>query len=166
VGALPAGLTPAQLNRRFIFFAYTIESGIYGRLNQALRERHGPRFDAWAPYLWHLSQALRALPSAPTTIVYRCGAVASLLAAVLTEMYLCTVCSGREMLRRNGARLSSGLDAPNLDAYQLGRRIHWSGFSSTSTEPAVASRPPFYHGPPGVVFRLKVHDAKDIQPFR
>eukprot|EP01047_Picozoa_sp_COSAG01_P006283 COSAG01_NODE_227_length_21107_cov_85.615099_13_plen_243_part_00 len=33
----------------------------------------------------------------------RCGAVASFVAAVLTEMCLCDVCSCQEMLRRNGA---------------------------------------------------------------
>eukprot|EP01047_Picozoa_sp_COSAG01_P077873 COSAG01_NODE_14184_length_1485_cov_145.461039_2_plen_135_part_01 len=34
---------------------------------------------------------------------YRCGAVASFLAAVLTEIYLCNVYSCREILRRDGA---------------------------------------------------------------
>jgi hypothetical protein len=38
----------------------------------------------------------------------RCGAVASFLAASLTDIYLCNVCSCQEILRRNGA--ASGKD--------------------------------------------------------
>ena len=43
--------------------------------------------------------------------------------------------------------------------------VHWSGFSSTSTNANVARCPPFYYGPPGVVFKLTVLNAKNIQPF-
>ena len=122
------GLTEEQKNHRFAFFIYSTESNVYRKLNSALRARSGPAFDAWGPYLWHLSQALQALPDVATT-VYR------------------------------------GMDAPNLAEYQQSKRVHWSGFSSTSTNASVSNRPPFYYGPPGVVFKLTVQNAKDIQPF-
>lgn len=122
------GLTTAQSDHRFAFFIYSTESNVYRKLNTALRAREGPAFDAWGPYLWHLSQALQALPDVTTT-VYR------------------------------------GMNAPNLAEYQQSKRVHWSGFSSTSTNAQVSSRPPFYHGPPGIVFTLKVQNAKNIQPF-
>ena len=57
------------------------------------------------------------------------------------------------------------MNAPNLAEYKRSKRVHWSGFSSTSTSASVSSRPPFYHGPPGVVFQLMVQNAKNIQPF-
>ena len=44
-----------------------------------------------------------------------------------------------------------GMDATNLAEYQQSKCVHWSGFSSTSTNAEVSTRPPFYHGPPGVV---------------
>ena len=122
------GLSEVQRNHRFAIFIYSIESNVYRRLNSALRARAGPSFEAWAPYLWHLSQALQALPDVSTT-VYR------------------------------------GMNAPNLAEYQRSKRVHWSGFSSTSTSASVSSCPPFYHGPPGVVFQLTVQNAKNIQPF-
>eukprot|EP01045_Picozoa_sp_COSAG04_P040646 COSAG04_NODE_11975_length_677_cov_1.257785_1_plen_135_part_00 len=101
---------------------------MYRVLNTALREREGPHFEAWSPYLWHLSQALQALPDVADT-VYR------------------------------------GMNAPNLDQYQMRKRVHWSGFSSTSTDETVSSKAPFYCGPPGVVFKLSVLNAKNIIPF-
>jgi serine/threonine protein kinase len=122
------GETDTVKDHRFAFFIYSTESNIYKKLNSALRARSGPAFDAWVPYLWHLSQALQALPDVATT-VYR------------------------------------GMDAPNLAEYQQSKRIHWSGFTSTSTDASVSNHPPFYNGPPGVVFKLTVQNAKDIQPY-
>lgn len=121
-------LSETQRNHRFAFVMYTMESPVYPALNSALRERQGPHFEAWSLFLWHLSQALQALPDVATT-VYR------------------------------------GMNAPNLDEYQMSKRVHWSGFSSTSTNAMVSSKPPFYNGPPGVVFKLNVLNAKDIQPY-
>jgi hypothetical protein len=48
----------------------------------------------WAPLYRALTNPTRALRGA--------ASVASCLAAVLTEMYLCNVCSSQEILRRNG----------------------------------------------------------------
>ena len=53
-------------------------------------------------------------------------------------------------------------DPPSVGGYVKSSRVHWSGFSSTSTDPAVAKE---FAGPAGVVFRLDVHNAKDIQPW-
>ena len=128
MGMLPNSLSEVQRNHRFALFSYSMQSNVYRKFNSALRARAGPAFEAWAPYLWHLSQALEALPDVSTT-VYR------------------------------------GMDAPNLVEYQQSKRVHWSGFSSTSTSASVSTRPPFYYGPPGVVFKLTVQNAKNIQPF-
>lgn len=57
--------------------------------------------------------------------------------------------------------LYRGLDAPNLAAYDATRRVHWSGFSSASIHPKIAKR---FAGS-GVVFKLSVQSAKDVQPF-
>jgi hypothetical protein len=52
---------------------------------------------------------------------------------------------------------------PNLSRYTGSSKVHWSGFSSTTTQPSVARDT--FAGPSGVVFVLRVHNAKDIQPF-
>lgn len=52
-------------------------------------------------------------------------------------------------------------DPPNQSSYIKSSKVHWSGFSSTSVEPAVAKQ--FASG--GIVFKLDVRNAKDIQPF-
>lgn len=58
-------------NRQFTIYVYTIESNVYPRFNDALRERPpGALFNAWSPFLWHLMGALRALPD-HARIVYR-----------------------------------------------------------------------------------------------
>jgi len=41
--------------------------------------------------------------------------------------------------------------------------IHWSGFSSTSTDESVSRT--FAKGPTGVMLKIKVFNAKDVQPF-
>lgn len=41
--------------------------------------------------------------------------------------------------------------------------IHWSGFSSTSTDEQVSRG--FASGPGGVVLKIKVFNAKDVQPY-
>lgn len=116
------GLSETESNHRFAMFLYSLESDVYRKLNAALREREGPRFDAWWPYFWHLIQALQALPDVAAT-VYR------------------------------------GLNAPNLAEYQKSKRVHWSGFSSTSSNVRVASKPPFYYGEPGVVVSVDIYHA-------
>ena len=52
-------------------------------------------------------------------------------------------------------------DPPALASYVKSSKIHWSGFSSTSVDAAVAAG--FASG--GVVFVLQVRNAKDIQPY-
>ena len=67
------GLTGAERNRRFALLLYTIENGlVYRTFNQTLRERskRTAQFDAFQPFLWHLCDALRALPDERQT-VYR-----------------------------------------------------------------------------------------------
>ena len=51
---------------------------------------------------------------------------------------------------------------PPLTDYKMSAKIHWSGFSSTSESADVAQR--FENGE-GVVFKLKVLNAKNVQPF-
>jgi hypothetical protein len=41
--------------------------------------------------------------------------------------------------------------------------IHWSGFSSTSTDEKVSRS--FAQGPDGVMLKIKVFNAKDVHPF-
>ena len=116
-----------ERNIHFTILLYTIQSNVYPRFNDALRERPpGALFDAWSPFLGHLLRALRSLPD-----------------------HACTVYRGVP-------------DPPNLSGYVKSSRIHWSGFSSTSTDPKVAKL--FSSGAPGsVVFVLDVHNAKDVQ---
>ena len=58
-----------------------------------------------------------------------------------------------------------GIDeVPNITEYDSSRRIHWSGFSSTSVDAEKAKE--FARGSPnGIVFKIEVHNAKDIRPF-
>ena len=51
---------------------------------------------------------------------------------------------------------------PHLERYTDGSKIHWSGFSSTSSDAAAAAQ---FAAGGGIVFVLKVHNAKDIRPF-
>ena len=53
-------------------------------------------------------------------------------------------------------------DPPRLADYTQGAKIHWSGFSSTSTDPIKAIE---FAGPGGIVFVLNVKTANDIQAF-
>ena len=46
--------------------------------------------------------------------------------------------------------------------YTKESKIHWSGFSSTSVSPGVGQ---LFGGGGGVVFKLKVLNAKNVQPF-
>jgi hypothetical protein len=55
-------------------------------------------------------------------------AVASFLAAVLTEIYLCNVCSGQEILRRNGR----GQRARHLQLTASLKREHASAIKASS----------------------------------
>ena len=48
---------------------------------------------------------------------------------------------------------------PPLTDYKMSAKIHWSGFSSTTIEPSVARNG--FAGVGGVVFIMKVHNAKD-----
>jgi hypothetical protein len=87
-----------------------------------------------------------------------CGAaaVASFLAAVLTEIYLCGVCSCQEILRRNGrgqsgadkvqamdawtgAAVSSGVEAGGLDIEELGAHDSVFLVLTITTTPAAAA---------------------------
>jgi hypothetical protein len=125
------GIDPSN-NAQFAMFFYTMQSQYcksgqqpFAVLNNALRQRGGPHFDAWRPFLWHLMQALNALPDKK-----------------------CTVFRGMK-------------NCPVQD-YKQGKTVHWSGFSSSSTLPNVATG---FAGRSGVVFKLHVNNAKDIQPF-
>ena len=69
---------------------------------------------------------------------------------------LCRCVSSPEMKVFRGVT-----DAPNLASYVKSAKIHWSGFSSTSVNPAVAQG--FAGG--GVVFVITTSNAKDIQPY-
>ena len=51
---------------------------------------------------------------------------------------------------------------PHLERYTDGSKIHWSGFSSTSSDATAAAQ---FAAGGGIVFVLKVHNAKDIRPF-
>lgn len=116
----------AEYDHRFAFFLYSMDDGAcYKTFNDALRDRSGPRFDAWSPIRWHLNQALAAQPDVATHVL-------------------------------------RGMRAPNLAEYKTETKIHWSGFSSSTTIPAVARR---FAGDAGVIFKLKVQNAKDIRPF-
>lgn len=110
-----------EKNRRFTLFMYTIESRVYPKFNEALRERPpAAAFDAWAPFLSHLMVALRPLPE-------------------------------------HKRKLYRGIaDPPNLAQYVQSSKVHWSGFSSATTDPQTAIR--FASG--GVVFVLAVNNAK------
>ena len=48
---------------------------------------------------------------------------------------------------------------PPLTDYKMSAKLHWSGFSSTTIEPSVARNG--FAGVGGVVFIMKVHNAKD-----
>ena len=48
---------------------------------------------------------------------------------------------------------------PPLTDYKMSAKIHWSGFSSTTIEPSVARNG--FAGVGGVVFIMRVHNAKD-----
>ena len=67
---------------------------------------------------------------------------------------------GAAALAEHGVPRHEG-DGPNQSSYIKSSKIHWSGFSSTSVDPAVARA--FASG--GVIFVLDVRNAKDIQPF-
>jgi hypothetical protein len=68
------------------------------QLAQLLRIQRG-----WAErYSNHADEMMTMSMAEPPALDGGAAAVASLLAAVLTEIYLCNVCSGRAMLRGNG----------------------------------------------------------------
>ena len=54
-----------------------------------------------------------------------------------------------------------GMEVPNIAEYTTDKRIHWSGFSSSTTMPDIARA---FAGA-GVIFKLKVQNAKDIRAF-
>lgn len=120
------GVRPGAVDydHRFVFFLYTMDA-CYAVFNDALRDRAGPRFDAWSPIRWHLNQALAAQPDVRADVL-------------------------------------RGMSAQNVVEYKTDKRIHWSGFSSTTTDLAVARQ---FAGPAGVIFKLKVQNAKDIRRF-
>ena len=120
------GVRPGAVDydHRFVFFLYTMDV-CYAVFNDALRDRSGPRFDAWSPIRWHLNQALAAQPDVHADVL-------------------------------------RGMRAQNVAEYKTDKRIHWSGFSSTTTELPVARR---FAGSAGVIFKLKVQNAKDIRSF-
>jgi hypothetical protein len=68
--------------------------GVAAALDRATTLLRGNLRQLWLAALFGLLETLGP---------YRCGAVASFLAAVLTELYLCNVCSCQEILRSNGA---------------------------------------------------------------
>jgi hypothetical protein len=132
MGTLPAGMDDEDKNRRFTVFLYTIHSNVYPTFNSALRERpSGALFDAWRPFLWHLMAVLRSLPDISRT-VYR-------------------------GIDTNDPRYQG----PPLADYKMSSKIHWSGFSSTTVKPRVASHS--FAGAGGVVFIMHVHNAKDSE---
>ena len=74
--------------------------------------------------------------------------------AAVTNLVVC-------IAKRSGT-VYRGIDAvPDIANYDQSTKIHWGGFSSTTVDPAVARR---FSGA-GIVFKLEVHNAKDIQPF-
>eukprot|EP01047_Picozoa_sp_COSAG01_P037753 COSAG01_NODE_3021_length_6710_cov_7.304644_4_plen_521_part_00 len=126
LAGLGVGPSHPEYNHRFTLFLYTMPT-CFKVLNDALRDRSGPRFDAWSPIRWHVDQALSA-PSVPS---------------VAADLY-------------------RGLDVPNIGAYKTNKRIHWSAFSSATSDPAVAKG---FAATSGVVLKLKVYNAKDISRF-
>jgi hypothetical protein len=65
------------------------------------------------------------------------ASVASLLAAILTEIYLCNVCSGHEILRRNGLGGLAGNDSQSQGG---GGGGGGRGAAAASPSPSVAER--------------------------
>jgi hypothetical protein len=126
LAGLGVGPSHPEYNHRFTLFLYTMPT-CFKVLNDALRDRSGPRFDAWSPICWHVDQALSA-PSVPS---------------VAADLY-------------------RGLDVPNIGAYTTHKRIHWSAFSSVTSDPAVARQ---FASSSGVILKLKVYNAKNISQF-
>lgn len=72
--------------------------------------------------------------------------------------------SGLRKLPPHNGIVYRGTVSPEIikKEYYQGREIYWSSFSSTSKDEEVAKR---FSGHEGVVFKIKVMNAKDISYF-
>lgn len=124
----------ADYNTRFAFFAYTYEASFL--------EPHQQLY-------FVLNAALRSREDkkfkAWTPFIYYLNKALDGLPNVATTVYK----------GMRGAQKHIGM-------YDGTKRVHWSGFSSTTTEVAVAKE---FAGPQGLVLKIAVLNAKDVQPY-
>ena len=58
--------------------------------------------------------------------------------------------------------LARFLDPTNVDKYDGKKKVHWSGFSSTTTDESIART---FAGVGGLVLKIDVQNGKNVQPY-